>query len=81
MRAFLQTRLGQLGWSTSVIVLTSACSQAAYHLYQGVPFMLGYVIVFGILATYYQRTRRLWPVVGVHLIADVASGVAYSVWR
>ena len=32
MRAFLQTRLGQLGWRAPLIVLTSASAQAAYHL-------------------------------------------------
>src|SRR3989442_930768 len=33
MRAFLQTRLGQLGWQAPLIVLASASAQAAYHLY------------------------------------------------
>ena len=30
---------------------------------------------------YYQRARRVWPVVGVHLIADLSAGIAYSTLR
>ena len=81
MRAFLQTRLGQLGWRAPLIVLTSASAQAAYHLYQGIAFVAGYAVVAGVLAVYYQRARRVWPVVGVHLIADLSAGIAYSTLR
>ncbi len=81
MRAFLQTRLGQLGWRAPFIVLTSASAQAAYHLYQGIAFVAGYAVVSGVLAVYYQRARRVWPVVGVHLIADLSAGIAYSTLR
>ena len=70
MRAFLQTRLGQLGWRAPLIVLTSASAQAGYHLYQGIAFVAAYAVVFAVLAVYYQRARRVWPVIGVHLIAD-----------
>jgi len=78
MRGFLQTRLTQLGWPAPIVVLASASAQAAYHIYQGVPYVVGYFFTFGVLATYYQRARRLWPIVGVHLIADVSTAIAYS---
>jgi membrane protease YdiL (CAAX protease family) len=78
IRGFLQTRLAQLGWPAPIVVLTSASAQAAYHIYQGVPYLLGYFLTFGVLATYYQRTRRLWPIVGVHLITDVSAAIVYS---
>jgi len=81
MRAFLQTRLGQLGWRAPLIVLTSASAQAGYHLYQGIAFVAAYAVVFAVLAVYYQRARRVWPVVGVHLIADLSAGIAYSTLR
>src|SRR5262249_42668276 len=75
LRAFLQTRLGQLDWPAPLTVLISASLQASYHIYQGVAFVAAYAVVFAVLATYYQRTRRVWPVVGMHLVADVSAGI------
>jgi len=75
LRAFLQTRLEELRWPAAAIVTTSAGIQAAYHLYQGVGRALAYVVVFAMFAAYFQRTRRLAPVVGVHLLTDLGSGI------
>jgi membrane protease YdiL (CAAX protease family) len=75
MRVYLQTRLGQLGWPVWAIVTTSAGLQAAYHLYQGVGRALLYVIIFGMFAAHFQRTRRVTPIVGLHLLSDLGFGI------
>ncbi len=71
MRGLLQTRLTQLDWSPALVVATSATVQAAYHRYQGIPAALAIEGVFLVFASFYQTTRRLWPVVATHLIWDV----------
>ena len=48
-----------------------------YHLYQG-PVGAVEVLVFGLIfAVYFWRTRKLWPLVFAHIIADFA-GFALS---
>ena len=77
VRAFLQTRLRDVGWPAPLVVVASASVQAAYHLYQGAVFVVAYAVA-GVLATYYACTTRLWPVIGAHLVADVSAGLLYS---
>lgn len=73
VRGFLQTRLRQAGWPSAAIVLISVGVQTAYHVYQGLPSALALGAGFLIWAIFYQATRRLWPVVGAHLIMDVVA--------
>ena len=78
MRVFLQTRLELLGWPVWTIVAASAGVQAGYHLYQGVGRTLLYVVVFGLFAAYFQRTRRVAPIIALHLLTDVMAGIAMT---
>jgi membrane protease YdiL (CAAX protease family) len=71
MRGFLQTRLRQLGWPAAASACTSAVLQGAYHLYQGPVSALSVAAAMLVFACFYERTRRLSPVIGAHLVADV----------
>ena len=79
MRGFLQTRLRQAGWPALATVFASATLQGAYHIYQGLPSALAIGCGFLVLAAFYQKTNRLWPVVGAHLLIDV--GVVVLIHR
>jgi membrane protease YdiL (CAAX protease family) len=77
--AFLLTRLRQLGWSDSRALSTAAVVRGSYHLYQGIGGFLGNVVLGLIFGWWFQRTRRVWPLVVAHFIIDAISfiGVVY----
>lgn len=70
-RGYLQTRLTQMRWSAGATVLLSAILQGSYHIYQGIPSCIALTAMFVVFALYYQKSRRLWPVVYAHLGLDV----------
>lgn len=72
LRGFLQTRLRQVGWPSVPTAIFSAALQAGYHLYQGVTHTLAVALGFLILALFYERTGRLWPVILGHVILDAS---------
>jgi len=78
MRGFLQTRLRQCGWGLMPIVFFSAGLQGAYHLYQGLPYAVTNTVGFLVWAILYERTRRLWLIVGAHLFHDQFAMWSYS---
>lgn len=71
VRGWLQSRLREADCGAVLTVAVSVLIQGAYHLYQGVGAAVCHTVAFLAFAIYYQRTRRLWPVVGAHLILDV----------
>jgi len=77
MRGYLIPRLGRvLGSWWSAMVLSSVLF-AGYHLYQGV-WGAGTVLVTGLIfGSCFILTRRLWPVVIAHILADI---VAFIDW-
>jgi membrane protease YdiL (CAAX protease family) len=71
VRGYAQTRLEQLRASTAVILLLPTALWAALHVYQGLGAAL---TIFGLglmYAWYFQRTRRLWPLVLAHVLFDM----------
>lgn len=78
IRGFLQTRLRQAGFGATAIVLMSSLIQGAYHIYQGIPSAMALTASFCFWAAYYQKTRRLWPIVGAHWIMDLFAGLYHS---
>jgi uncharacterized protein len=71
VRGYAQTRLEQLRASTAVILLLPTILWAALHVYQGLGAAL---TIFGLglmYAWYFQRTRRLWPLVLAHVLFDM----------
>lgn len=65
---FLQRALETSG--ASFAVGASLLVRVSYHLYQG-PIGALSILGFGlVLSLYYLRTRKLWPLVAAHILAD-----------
>ena len=70
VRGYAQTRLEQLRAPTAVIILLPTALWGVLHIYQGAGAAL---TIFGLglmYAWYFQRTRRLWPLILAHVLFD-----------
>jgi membrane protease YdiL (CAAX protease family) len=74
---FLITRLLQLGWSAQRAVLAESLLRGGYHLYQGYGGFAGNAVMGLIFGWWFQRTRRVVPLVVAHVIIDAVSFVGY----
>lgn len=72
-RAYLITRLEQLGWKSSSAVVFSAVLLAACHLYQGVPAALMHLPAFLLGSAYYARYRNSIVLIVSHIGYNVGS--------
>ncbi|GAA1830183.1 MULTISPECIES: CPBP family intramembrane glutamic endopeptidase [Pseudonocardia] len=78
MIGYLLTRLRRLGWSENRSAFAAAVLRGCYHLYQGIGAFVGNLVMGLVFARYWQRTNRLWPLVGAHLLIDVVAFVGYA---
>ena len=78
MIGYLLTRFRQLGWSENRSALVAAVLRGCYHLYQGIGAFVGNLVMGLVFARWWQRTNRLWPLVGAHLLIDVVAFVGYA---
>ena len=71
MRAYLITRLRQLGahWITAVVV--SALLFASYHIYQGYSAITPVAVNGLIYGATFALTRRVWPLVASHTLYNL----------
>jgi membrane protease YdiL (CAAX protease family) len=74
---YLLTRLRQLGWSNERALGTSAVLRGSYHLYQGWGGFFGNLVMGLIFGWWFQRTRRVLPLVIAHSLIDAISFVGY----
>jgi membrane protease YdiL (CAAX protease family) len=72
---WLLTVLRRLGLSENRALAVSALLRGSYHLYQGFGGGLGNVIMGLVFGRYWQRTGRLWPLVGAHALIDIVAFV------
>jgi membrane protease YdiL (CAAX protease family) len=75
--AFLLTRLRQLGWSDNRALAASALLRGTYHLYQGWGAFVGNAVMGLIFGWWFQRHRRVLPLVIAHFLLDAASFIGY----
>ena len=75
---YLLTRLRRLGWSPNGSVLTSALVRGSYHLYQGLGGGVGNLVMGAVFGRVWQRTGRLWALVGAHTVLDVVAFLGYA---
>jgi membrane protease YdiL (CAAX protease family) len=75
--AFLLTRLRQLGWSNQRALGAAALLRGGYHLYQGYGGFAGNLVMGLIFGYWFQRTRRVVPLVVAHFLLDAISFVGY----
>ena len=74
---YLLTRLRQLGWTDSRALGASAVLRGTYHLYQGWGGFAGNLVMGLIFGWWFQRTRRVLPLVIAHSLLDGFSFVGY----
>jgi uncharacterized protein len=78
---YLLNRLRELGWPPWRALVASAVLRGSYHLYQGFGGFIGNAIMGLIFGYFYQRTRRVLPLVVAHTILDVVSFVGYALLK
>lgn len=78
MVAYLITQLRRLGWSENSSLLAQALLRGAYHLYQGLGGFIGNIVMGLVFGRVWQRTNRLWCLVGAHALIDVVAFVGYA---
>ena len=71
VRAYTITEVLSLGGTRTLAVVVSVVVQLSYHLYQGWVNVLWLAPVFLVVSIYYVRTRRIVPVILVHLAMDL----------
>ncbi len=76
VRGYFTTELAVLTRSRWIPTAASVLLQGSYHLYQGIPNALAVTACFLVWAVYFNRTRRLGPVIIAHFYAD-----AYALLR
>jgi membrane protease YdiL (CAAX protease family) len=75
--AFVLTRLRQLGWSNRRALITESALRGSYHLYQGYGGFGGNFVMGLIFGWWFQRTRRVLPLVVAHSVIDAISFIGY----
>jgi membrane protease YdiL (CAAX protease family) len=78
MVGYLLTRLRQLGWGENRALLAQALLRGSYHLYQGLGGFVGNLVMGAVFARLWQRTNRLWVLVGAHTLIDVVAFLGYA---
>ena len=81
MVGYLLTRLRQLGWSENRSLAAQALLRGTYHLYQGLGGFLGNIAMGLVFGRVWQRTHRLWMLVGAHTLIDVVAFLGYAALR
>lgn len=83
--AYLMERLRELRWRLPATIVASALLRGSYHLYQGIGPFIGNAVMGVVFAWYYERTRRVMPLVLAHFLLDVVAFVGYLLipaeWR
>ncbi len=75
--AYVLTRLRQLRWTNSRALAAGAVIRGSYHLYQGYGGFIGNLVMGVIFGWWFQRTRRVWPLVVAHFVIDAISFIGY----
>lgn len=81
MIAYLLTRLRDLEWGAWPAIVTSALIRGSYHLYQGFGGFIGNFVMGVIFGWFYQRTKRVVPLIVAHTILDIVSFVGYALLK
>jgi membrane protease YdiL (CAAX protease family) len=75
--AYVLTRLAQRGWSRPKALAAESVLRGSYHLYQGYGAFVGNAVMGLIFGWWFQRTRRVVPLIIAHTIIDAVSFIGY----
>jgi membrane protease YdiL (CAAX protease family) len=78
VRGYAMSELMDLGFAPGLAVVISVAIQVSYHLYQGLPRVLGVTATFIVFSLYFSKTRRIAPVVLAHFCFDAYALVRLS---
>lgn len=78
LTGYLLNRTRLLGWSENAGLAVSALLRGCYHLYQGFGGGLGNVVMGLVFGRVWQRTGRLWALIGAHALLDVIAFLGYA---
>lgn len=81
MIAYLLTRWRQCGWHPAAAIVVSALIRGSYHLYQGFGGFIGNLVMGLAFGWYWQRTKRLWPLIVAHSLLDIFGFVGYALLK
>ncbi len=70
-RAYLMTRLRDMGLSPAWGVVASAVVQTSYHVHKGAAFLPGYSAIFVVFSLYFARYANLPVVILAHLYVNI----------
>ncbi|KEQ21798.1 CPBP family intramembrane glutamic endopeptidase [Paenibacillus tyrfis] len=73
VRAYTMTELSFWIKKEEITVLASTIIQTSYHLYQGLIPALYTGIVFFVFSIYFAKTKKIVPVIMVHLLLDLTA--------
>jgi len=75
---FVMSALARMQKNAWFCVNVSTALRLAYHLYQGPFGVLSMVPAGLIFAFWFARTKRLWPVIGAHILMDTVAFLAHA---
>lgn len=77
---FLMTRLRQIGVSRWWTIAASAALRGSYHLYQGFGGFIGNLVMGVVFAWWYDRNKRVMPLIIAHWLLDICAFVGYQLF-
>jgi len=75
---YVMSALARMQKSTWFCVNVSTALRLAYHLYQGPLGVLSVVPTGLIFAFWFARTKRLWPIIGAHILMDTVALLTHA---
>lgn len=78
VRAYTMSEVLGLGGSQATAVLVSIAIQMSYHTYQGLLAAVPLLVTFAISSIYFARTRRIAPVIILHLYLDALALIKHN---
>lgn len=77
---YLMTRMWGFGVRRWVVIATSSLLRGTYHLYQGFGGFIGNVVMGIVFALWFERTKRVMPLVIAHAILDIVAFIGYQLF-
>ncbi|HEY1968736.1 MAG TPA: CPBP family intramembrane glutamic endopeptidase [Pseudonocardia sp.] len=78
LTGYLLTQVRRLGWTENAGLAVSALLRGCYHLYQGFGGAVGNLVMGAVFGRVWQRTGRVWALIGAHTLLDVIAFVGYT---
>jgi len=76
---YLSFRLRMLNYPTGRILILQSLLRATYHLYQGLSAFIGNFVMGLVFGGFFNRTRRLVPLILGHALIDIVAFVGYPI--